>query len=138
MRNSSLSANAMAARQRLEVTLGNGAEQEQLDELIVVQRLAAGREKSLTQSLAMAVVVRNGGGGRQCRFDCDGLGQAATRSMGIRCSHRLEQTGNMGKSQGREMPMMARSDVLRVQQGGGAPPTANQIRRMIGGPQECW
>src|SRR5262249_34843008 len=52
-------------RERLHVALRDGAKQNQLEHLVIADRLASGREKSLPQALAMAVVMRLLGG--RCR-----------------------------------------------------------------------
>jgi hypothetical protein len=50
-------------RERLHVALRDGAEQDQLEHFVIADRLAAGREKSLPQAAAMAVVMRRLVGG---------------------------------------------------------------------------
>jgi hypothetical protein len=44
--------------QRLDIALGNGAEQDQFEELVVAERVGARLEETRPQALAMAVVVR--------------------------------------------------------------------------------
>jgi hypothetical protein len=55
-------------RERLHVALRDGAEQDQLQHFVIADRLASGREKSLPQPSAMAVVMRRLVGGRCRRF----------------------------------------------------------------------
>src|SRR5262249_29026890 len=52
--------------ERLHVALRDGAKQDELEHFVIADRLASGREKSLTQPSAMAVVMRRlvGGGCR--------------------------------------------------------------------------